>query len=181
MPFQNIIELDWNKNFVDENISITAYRAEHWGKRYPWERTDRGYNCYVMEKNNRAIFFGGDTAYGNYFREIGSKHKIDVALLPISAYKPFMLTSHHMGPIEAHQAFSDLKSSHCIPIHWGSFRLALEPMNEPPQLFATEAAQNGVSHRTHILQNGTSFSLADFEEKLIETFNAELSLETENK
>jgi L-ascorbate metabolism protein UlaG (beta-lactamase superfamily) len=178
MPFQKVVELDWNKKYSEEGISITAYRAEHWGERYPWQKIDRGYNCYVLESKDKAIFFGGDTAYGDYFTNIGEKHEIDIALLPISAYKPFMMTSHHMDPLEAHQAFADLKSKHCIPIHWGSFRLALEPMNEPPKLFETKAIQNGVADRTHILPNGASFCLADFEERLINTFNSELATET---
>jgi L-ascorbate metabolism protein UlaG (beta-lactamase superfamily) len=174
MTFQKIIELDWGQNLNEQDLFMTAHRPEHWGKRMPWEQINRGYNCYTFQKNNRTIFFGGDTAYGNYFKELGDKYQIDIALLPISAYKPIMMTSHHMNPIEAHQAFQDLKSAHCIPIHWGSFRLALEPMAEPPRLFQTKAEQNGVSERTHILKNGSSFSLAEFEKNFFEKISPEL-------
>jgi L-ascorbate metabolism protein UlaG (beta-lactamase superfamily) len=178
MPFQKIIELDWDKTNLETDLNIFAYKAKHWGKRFPWESADRGYNCYVLERNNHAIFFGGDTAYGEYFKDIGNKHKIDIALLPISAYKPMMLTSHHMNPLEAHQAFTDLKSAHCIPIHWGSFRLALEAMGEPPRLFKTRAEQNGVTERTHILPNGKSFGLEIFKKEIIDTFIPEFTPES---
>jgi L-ascorbate metabolism protein UlaG (beta-lactamase superfamily) len=177
MPFSEIRELDWDKNYSGEDLKITSYRAEHWGKRMPWERADRGFNCYVFEKNGRAVFFGGDTAYGKHFKSIGEKHEIDIALLPISAYKPMLMTDHHMDPIEAHDAFNDLRSQHCIPIHWGSFRLALESMSEPPRLFKAKAEQNGVADRTHILPNGKSFCLADFENKILSTLNNELAVE----
>ena len=88
-----------------------------------------------------------------------------------------LLTAHHMNPLEAHQAFIDLKSAHCIPIHWGSFRLALEAMGEPPRLFKTKAEQNGVSDRTHILPNGKSFSLAEFEKDFFDKLTPELAPE----
>ncbi|MFA6490822.1 MAG: MBL fold metallo-hydrolase [Candidatus Magasanikbacteria bacterium] len=178
MSFQKIIELDWNKNNLESDLNVFAYQAKHWGKRFPWEKADRGYNCYVLERNNHAIFFGGDTAYGEYFKDIGDKHKIDIALLPVGAYKPMMMTSHHMNPLEAHQAFADLKSDHCIPIHWGSFRLALEAMGEPPRLFRTKAEQDGVIDRTHILPNGKSFCLETIEKNIINSFVPEFAPET---
>lgn len=163
MPFKNITELDWENVMKDDHLTITSYRAEHWGKRVPWEKMQRGYNCYTIERNGKTIFFGGDTAYGPHFKNIGQKHKIDMALLPISAYKPMLLGLHHMNPLEAHDAFCDLGSQHCIPIHWGSFRLTLERMDEPPRLFKNYAEQNGTLDRTHILPNGQSFCLNLFE------------------
>ena len=178
MPFPNVVELDWGSSYDEGDLTITSYRAEHWGKRVPWERADRGYNCYILSRNGRTIFFGGDTAYGDYFKTIGEKHHIDLALLPISAYKPMLLTSHHMDPLEAHRAFLDLKSKHCIPIHWGSFRLAMESMAEPPKLFKQKAELDGTTDRMHILPNGSSFSLAGFEEKFFNNFSTELATET---
>lgn len=165
-PFGKIVELDWNKDLIQDDLAITSYKPVHWGKRVPWETMNRGYNCYVLEKNGRAVFFGGDTAYGTHFRSIGEKHEIDIALLPISAYKPAFLSAHHMNPHEAYDAFSDLGSNHCIPIHWGSFRLTLEDMDEPPQLFRNRAIQEGTEDRTHILENGCSFSLQGLESEI---------------
>lgn len=157
MSFSRVIELDWNEENAYPDVKVSAYRPEHWGQRFPWETRNRGYNCYVFEKNQRTIFFGGDTGYGEFFKAIGEKHSIDIALLPIGAYHP--ITPHHMDPEEAHQAFIDLKSIHCIPIHWGSFRLALEPMDEPRELFLEHARGRGVLERAHVLENGESFAL----------------------
>lgn len=159
LHFKHVVELDWGKTNISETTHITAYRPEHWGQRFPWERTQRGYNCYVIEKNGSTIFFGGDTGYGDFFKKIGDNHAIDIALLPISAYNPAYLRKHHMDPSEAHQAFKDLRGAHCVPIHWGSFRLGLEPMHEPPKLFHYYAEQEGLTDRIHILTNGQSFSL----------------------
>lgn len=161
MPFKNTAELHWGEVLKNDDLTVTSYRAEHWGRRVPWESKHRGYNCYTLERNGRAIFFGGDTAYGPHFKTIGQNHQIDIALLPISAYKPISMAAHHMNPLEAYNAFNDLQSRHCIPIHWGSFRLTLERMDEPPRLFKNCAEEYGVSDRTHILPNGKSFSLTD--------------------
>jgi L-ascorbate metabolism protein UlaG (beta-lactamase superfamily) len=158
MGFKNVIELNWEKSLKINDVTITAYRPEHWGKRWPWERIDRGFNCYLIEKNGQTVFFGGDTGYGEYFKSISVKHTIDFALLPISAYNPANLRPHHMNPAEAHQAFLDLRGKHCIPIHWGSFRLALEPMSEPPKLFMELAKLSGNLEKIHLLHNGQSFS-----------------------
>ena len=159
MPFRKTTELGWGGVLKNDELTVTSYRPEHWGKRVPWERMQRGYNCYTIERNGRTIFFGGDTAYGSHFKTIGQNHQIDIALLPISAYKTMLMGSHHMNPDEALDAFSDLKSKHCIPIHWGSFRLTLERMDEPPRLFKDRAEHDGISDRTHILSNGKSYSL----------------------
>mgnify|MGYP001580503692 CR=1 FL=1 len=171
MPFENVTELGWGKVMNDEKLTVTSYRAEHWGRRVPWERVSRGYNCYTIERNGRTIFFGGDTAYGPHFKVIGEKHKIDMALLPISAYKPMGMGLHHMNPLEAHDAFSDLRSRHCIPIHWGSFRLTLERMDEPPRLFKNRAMKDGTLDRTHILPNGQSYCLNLLETKICQNPN----------
>ncbi len=160
ISFTEIKELNWGERLTQPGIEMTAYRAEHWGERWPWEKEQsRGFNCYVFKKNGRNIFFGGDTGYGPFFKSIGGRHTIDIALLPISAYKPDIFRRHHMNPIEAHQAFQDLKSAHCVPIHWGSFRLSLEPMEEPPQLFMQQARQNNLLNKVHLLRNGQSFCL----------------------
>jgi L-ascorbate metabolism protein UlaG (beta-lactamase superfamily) len=159
MNFKKVVELDWEQTFATPEITVTAYRTEHWGKRYPWETVDRGFNCYVFEKNGHAVFFGGDTGYGSYFREIGRRHALDVALLPISAYNPEWFRVHHMNPADALRAAKDLNTKHVIPIHWGNFRLSLESLLEPPELFLKLAKEQGIKDSAHLLLNGESFLL----------------------
>lgn len=159
MGFGRVIELGWNQKFSADDFSATAYKVKHWGQRVPWERKGRGYNSYVMEKNGRSIYFGGDTGYDGYFKAIGGKHHISLALLPIGAYKPDAFSPNHMNPEEAIKAAEDLGSEHVIPIHWGNFRLSLESIFEPPERFLHHAGQNGMAKKAHLLQNGESFGL----------------------
>lgn len=154
MGFKRVIELDWNEKFSAGDLVITAYEVEHWGKRFPWEDTDRGYNCYAVEKNGRGVFFAGDTGYGDFFERIGKSHPVNVALLPISAYKPSIFRPHHMNPEDAVRSALDLGAEHIVPIHWGNFRLSLEPITEPPELLMHHARIKNVEGRIHLLKNG---------------------------
>ena len=116
------------------------------------------YCGYVIERNEGTVYFAGDTAYAEFFRELSEKFSIDVALLPIGAYRPRSWFKHiHMSPGDAVQAFIDLKAKHFLPIHWGTFKISDEPMSEPPALLQQEAGKAGVSEQIHLLRNGERF------------------------
>ena len=67
--------------------------------------------------------------------------------------------SVHVDPAQAVQAFVDLQATHFIPIHWGTFDLAEEPLQEPPRLLQQAAAEQNVADRVHLLDIGEVFSL----------------------
>lgn len=159
LKYQMVTELDWNQRWASSSLTITAYKPNHWGERFPWERANRGYNSYVIEKDGRGLFFCGDSGYDRFFKTVAANHNIDVALLPISAYNPPPFRQNHMNPVDALQAFSDLKARHLIPIHWGNFQLSLEPFDEPPNWIAQLAKEKGLADRVHILKNGKSWKL----------------------
>jgi L-ascorbate metabolism protein UlaG (beta-lactamase superfamily) len=76
-------------------VAIVAFRVKHWGARTPRD-TYRGYNGYVLERNNRRILFGGDTALSDSFAELRDSGPIDLAIMPIGAYNPW-IHSHCAG------------------------------------------------------------------------------------
>ena len=157
LGFQQVIELDWGKSYIND-IAIRSFKSHHWGLRYPWEKIERGYNAYVFERNNKTIFFAGDTGYGSFFREVGKSERIDYAILPIGAYNdPPTFLPHHMDARHALAAFKDLKAKHLIPIHWGNFRLSLEPIDEPIHILKKITNSSNISSQVHILENGQSF------------------------
>ena len=86
------------------------------------------------------IFFAGDTAYAPFFTDIRRRlGPIDLALLPIGAYEPrWFMQSVHMNPAEAVQAHLDLEASESVGMHFGTFQLTAEGIDEP--LRALEAA-----------------------------------------
>jgi L-ascorbate metabolism protein UlaG (beta-lactamase superfamily) len=81
------------------------------------------------------IYFAGDTAYAAFFRAI--RHRlgpIDLALLPIGAYEPrWFMQAVHMNPAEAVQAHVDLEASQSVSMHFGTFQLTTEGIDEPLQ------------------------------------------------
>ena len=122
------------------------------------------YCGYVIEAEGSAVYFAGDTAHADFFKQLSEKFSIDVALLPIGAYRPRSWFKHiHMSPEDAVQAFIDLKAKHFVPIHWGTFKISDEPMREPPILLrqvaelARRGGQAGITEQIHMLKNGGRF------------------------
>jgi L-ascorbate metabolism protein UlaG (beta-lactamase superfamily) len=159
--FKNTLETNWEQVITVHELKITPIRPHHWGERYPWQRRwQRGYNSYLIQKDNKTIFFAGDTASGEMFKKIGAENKIDVALLPITSYNPPSFRTFHLNPDDAIVAFQELNAKYLIPIHWGNFNLSLEPIEEPPKWLRESAKDKGIADRVKILDNGESFSLS---------------------
>lgn len=154
-----VVELETGKTFEAGPVRITAVPTKHHGFRLSGLRYTHC-NGYVIQGTHKTIYHPGDTAYGDHFREIGQKFKIDVALLPIGAYRPrWIMKNRHMNPAEAIQAFQDLGAKTMIPIHWGSFRIALDTVEEPLQLLQRDFRVIADSSFLKILQPGESLTL----------------------
>jgi L-ascorbate metabolism protein UlaG (beta-lactamase superfamily) len=80
----------------------------------------------------------------------------EVALLPIGAYHPASYRAVHASPADAVQAFRDLGARWMVPMHYGSFRLSHEPVDEPLQLLEKEASRAGVKDRVVVLPEGVT-------------------------
>jgi L-ascorbate metabolism protein UlaG (beta-lactamase superfamily) len=100
------------------------------------------------------VFHCGDTAYFDGFAEIGRRHPIDVALLPIGAYDPPSGREVHMNPEQAVRAFLELGARYLVPMHYGSFRLSYEPLDEPLERFLTCARAHGIEDRIRVMTEG---------------------------
>ena len=87
-----------------------------------------------MQWSDFAFYFAGDTGYSSDFKQTVEKlGNPDLAAIPIGAYEPRdFMKSAHINPEEAVRVFNDLGAKYAIGIHWGTFKLTLEPMNEPP-------------------------------------------------
>ena len=140
-------------------VTVTATPARHpsWrlsGLRY------RKSNGYLIALEGKTVYFAGDTAYAPFFRELGEAHAIDAALLPIGAYRPeWFMRRRHLNPDEALQALEDLKARRMIPIHYGCFRLSLEPLREPLLRLELAAQARGLADRVRVLQPGESLEV----------------------
>jgi L-ascorbate metabolism protein UlaG (beta-lactamase superfamily) len=143
LGIKNTAELSWWNNENVGNIKISAVPAKHWSKRNLWGTGDAGWNGYVIETPNGVIYFAGDTGYhAEYFKEIGRRfHLIDLGLIPIGAYYPeWIFGRFHVNPREAVVIHQEIGAKRSIGMHWGTFKLTEEPLDEPPILLEREAA-----------------------------------------
>jgi len=131
----NVVELDWSQGYTVQKVTFTAEPCQHWSKRTLFDAFERLWASFVIESGNKKIFFAGDTGYAKHFTEIGKKYgKFDLALLPIGAYEPrWFMKSYHVNPEEAVKIHQDINSEYSVAMHWGTFILTDEPLDEPPQ------------------------------------------------
>jgi L-ascorbate metabolism protein UlaG (beta-lactamase superfamily) len=151
--FDRIIELEWWETFTHGDLKITLVPAKHWGARVLGDR-HRGYGGFVVEHQGRRVYHAGDSAYFDGFKEIGRRCPPEIALLPIGAYHPASFRNVHMGPEEAIKVFRDIRARWLVPMHYGTFRLSFEDMDEPPRWLEDLAVRHGLLQHLRILEEG---------------------------
>ena len=153
LGFSRIIELQTWESYSHGDWKVTLTPCKHWGARTLHDG-HRGYGGFLLEHQGRKVYHAGDSAYFDGFREIGRRHSPELALLPIGAYYPDSFRNVHMGPDEAVKAFRDLQARWLVPMHWGTFKLSFEAMDEPPRLLRRHAREDGLSHHLRLLEEG---------------------------
>lgn len=159
---QRVADLDWWQRVCVQNVQITATPARHFSARTLLDRNKTLWVGFVLEYQGRRIYFSGDTGYTKYFSEIHDRLGApDLALLPIGAYQPReMMATVHMDPDEAVQAFIDLKACQAVGMHFGTFQLTAEPIDEPPQRLKMALTKNSIpSARFYVLDIGETVPL----------------------
>ncbi len=153
LGFRSVHELHYWESYEHGPLKITLTPCHHWGARMLHD-SHRGFGGFVIEVGGRSIFHCGDTAYFEGFREIGERHPIDIALMPIGAYDPPSGREVHMNPEEAVRAFLDLGAKRMVPMHYGTFRLSYEPLHEPPERLLACARAHGIEDRISVMTEG---------------------------
>ncbi len=158
-----VLELDWWQYVDFDGWRFHTTPAKHFSGRRLTNRNGTLWTGWFLTAldDGLTVYFAGDTGYAEHFTAIGERLGApEVALLPIGAYRPrWFMESVHVDPAQAVQAFVDLQARHFIPIHWGAFDLADEPLQEPPTLLRQAAAEQNVTDRVHLLDIGGIFSV----------------------
>jgi L-ascorbate metabolism protein UlaG (beta-lactamase superfamily) len=128
-----IEELDWWQESRDSPFRVTLTPAQHFSARTPLDRNRALWAGFVFSAGDVRIFFAGDTGYASHFRDVRERlGRVDLALLPIGAYEPrWFMKDVHMNPAEAVQACQDLGSPLSVAMHFGTFQLTTEGIDEP--------------------------------------------------
>ena len=129
------VELDWWDKFKIDDWEVIAVPAHHWSQRTPFSRNKTLWAGWVVTFPGFRFFFAGDSGYSPVFKDIGQKlGPFDLSTIPIGAYEPrWFMKHHHMNPEEAVRVHQDTQSKKSVAIHWGTFILTDESLDEPPK------------------------------------------------
>jgi L-ascorbate metabolism protein UlaG (beta-lactamase superfamily) len=161
-----IVELDWwesTRTGPAGELSVALTPSQHFSARTPFDRNRALWGGFLVEVGGRRILHAGDSGYGPHFGEIAARlGPIDLALLPIGAYEPrWFMKDVHMNPAEAVQAHLDLGATRSIAMHFGTFQLTPEGIDQPVRDLARARQERGVPpERFQTIEVGESLRLA---------------------
>jgi L-ascorbate metabolism protein UlaG (beta-lactamase superfamily) len=130
LGFKDVRELKWGQAAEARGITVRAMSANHWGKRWPPLGGHYGFNSYVLEKDGHRMLLACDSAETDIFATLAANPP-EVAAFSIGAYDPWIW--YHANPEQVWSMFLSTRSRYLVPIHWGTFKLSKEPMEEPMQ------------------------------------------------
>jgi L-ascorbate metabolism protein UlaG (beta-lactamase superfamily) len=153
--YGEVRELAWNQSTRVGPATIRAFEVKHWGARMQHD-VHRSYNGYLIEVGNYRVIFAGDTAYTDKFRQLCSSKPVDLAIMPVGAYNPWIHA--HCNPEQAVAMANDAGAEFILPVHHRTFELSNEPKLEP--LARTLAAVGSAEHRICIRDFGEELHLS---------------------
>jgi len=148
LAITNVVELDWWQahRFPGRAgpVEIVLTPVQHWSGRTLADRLATLWGGFAVFAPDFHFFYAGDTGYSPDFAEIRRRFAprqpdggFDIALLPLGAYEPrWFMRDQHVNPAEAVQIHRDLKARRSVGVHWGTFHLADESLDEPPRELA---------------------------------------------
>jgi len=137
-----VTELDWWEEWRGADLFMMATPARHFSGR-SLKRNQTLWSGFVLKMGGHDFFLGGDSGYGEHFKEIGRRcGPFDLAILECGQYGKYW-PKIHMFPEQVVQAARDLGAKKLMPVHWGKFSLALHPWNEPVKRVVMEAGRVG--------------------------------------
>lgn len=152
----NVVELDWWQSHKIGDVEVVLTPVQHWSGRGLTDRMDTLWGGYALFAPQLHLFFAGDTGYSKDFADIRERFAqrqgaaqgggFDIALLPIGGYAPrWFMERQHVTPDEAVRIHRDLGAKASLGIHWGTFELTDESLDEPPRLLARARQAQGVA------------------------------------
>ncbi len=150
-----VVELDWWQGHTIDGLEIVLVPARHWSARGLTDRMKTLWGGFAVFAPDCQLFFAGDTAYSRDFADIrerfaerqqpGQGGGFDIALIPIGAYEPrWFMSNQHVNVEEALKIHADLGAKRSLGVHWGTFELTDEALDEPPRQLARQRTGLGL-------------------------------------
>lgn len=151
-------EAGWYQTYQlpENNLKITYLPAQHWSNRFGWDTNKFLWGSFMINYEGRYLYFGADSGYCSYPAQVSELFpSIDIAIIGVGAYTPsFMMQDVHTSPQEAIQVFHDLKAKTFVPMHYGTFDLADEPLGEPYRILTQAEKEGTIKGTLEMLQPG---------------------------
>ncbi len=149
-------EAGWFQKYSTGGPEVCFLPAKHWSRRSLTDFNKILWGSFVIKGKKKTIYFAADSGYGSHFSRISELFPgIDIAIMPIGAYKPpHIMKKNHMNPEEAVQASNTLRAKIFIPMHYGTFDLSDEPPGEPLKLLREINRRKELKAKMTILEPG---------------------------
>ena len=143
----NVVEMDWWNQEAFMGIEVHFTPVQHWSARSMTDAYRTLWGGWYFKVPGARVFFAGDTSYSKDFADVAARlGPVDFAMVPVGAYEPrWFMANQHVDPAEAIRIHRDLKSRLTLGIHWGTFELTDESLDEPPVRLDAELARTGVA------------------------------------
>lgn len=150
----------WYQQYqLDRDLRVTFLPSRHWANRSLLDVNTSLWGGFMIEKDGKRIYYGGDSAHGSHFNDIGELFQnITVALIGVGAYAPaWFMGPMHQNPYDAAKAFQATRAKTFIPFHYGTFDLSDEPLGEPQQILNELNAEGKIENTLKVLKLGEIF------------------------
>ncbi len=169
----HVAQLDWWQSMTVAGARLHFVPVQHWSARSLFDRFETLWGGWVIETGSEhgplKIFFTGDSGYSQDFADIRRRFgDMDIALIPIGAYAPRWFMRHqHVNPAEAVQVHLDLHAKRSLGIHWGTFELTDEALDEPPVALRQALRARAIDEQSFVtLPPGGTLKLTDFNQQI---------------
>jgi N-acyl-phosphatidylethanolamine-hydrolysing phospholipase D len=154
---QNVVELNWWQSHTVAGVDFMLTPVQHWSARGVNDRRKTLWGGWAVMGPSFQWYFAGDSGYSADFKDtatrlasvLAPRGGFDLALIPVGAYEPeWFMQPQHMNPSQAVQVHQDLGAKQSIGVHWGTFNLTDEPLDQPPRDLAKARTAQGVADDT---------------------------------
>jgi N-acyl-phosphatidylethanolamine-hydrolysing phospholipase D len=159
---ERFVELDWWQSTRLGAVEVVLTPVQHWSARWIDDRMKTLWGGYAVFAPDFHLYFSGDTGYSKDFVDTRTRFAdrqlpargggFDLALLAVGGYEPrWFMQGQHVDPPEAVQVHLDLGAKRSLGVHWGTFPLTDEPLDEPPRALAAARERAGIADDAFIV------------------------------
>ena len=151
----NVVEMDWWEEQSWKGLTFVCTPVQHSSGRWLHDQNERLWASWVVAGKDHRLLFLGDTGYHQSLVDIKRLGPFDMVLMPVGGYSAFHRRHpNHVNPEEAVQLFEEVGGKLMVPMHWGTFDMNREPIDEPPRRALAEAVKRGLEDQIAILSPG---------------------------